>query len=122
MVFDNKAYMQEYNEKNKEKLKQQKKEYYLKNREKILENNKEYRKNNAELIKEYRKNNKRTIKKHRKRNWKKHKQKYNLERRLDTMIKNFAKGKNYGEIILEIKLTNSNGEKSFSESFINKVK
>ena len=39
MPFDKKAYMKEYNQKNKEK----KKEYYQKNKEKIQQQKKEYR-------------------------------------------------------------------------------
>ena len=48
---DNKEYYQEYYEKNKEQIAEQKKEYKKKNKEKIKEKDKEYRENNKEKIK-----------------------------------------------------------------------
>ena len=54
-------YIKEYNNKNKEKIKEQRKEYYSKNREKLIEYTKEYASKNREKRKEYRSKNKEKI-------------------------------------------------------------
>ena len=63
---DRKAYMKEYREINKERIKERRKKYYENNKERIKEYKKEYREINKEQIKEYdkkyRENNKEQIK------------------------------------------------------------
>ena len=53
MSFDKKKYIKEYFQKNKEKIKIQKKQYYLKNRTKFLNKQKEYNKRNKKFISNY---------------------------------------------------------------------
>ena len=58
MVFDRKAYMKEYREKNREVTNAYMKEYREKNKETEKEYQTEYREKNKEKIKEYREKNK----------------------------------------------------------------
>ena len=52
-MFDRKAYMKEYREKNKEKMKEYRRRYREKNKEKIKERHKKYYENNKDAVKEY---------------------------------------------------------------------
>jgi hypothetical protein len=51
--FNRKKYIKEYNEKNREELKEKRKEFYEKNREEVNRKNREYSEKNREKNKEY---------------------------------------------------------------------